>query len=240
MKTRTRRPIEEQEQDASAFLFEEEEEDLLDLEDLTEEELEAMLFEEEDTSSKSPFNLPTIAGLSMILVGVGYIFQQLGLWNGLDFSLLAGMLPWLAGILIILLGFGVLSWSPERKKQRARMRAEAAARKSRSRRSAKTRASAASASKRSTASTSRAKVKATQVKRRLQKSRNKKISGVCAGLAEYFGIDPTLVRIAFVIGTIASGGPFILAYIILAIIMPNPDKPPKLTPEERIKIIRDS
>ena len=240
MKTRTRRPIQEQEQEASEFLFEEQEEDLLDLENLTEEELEAMLFEEDDTSSKSPFNLPTIAGLSLILVGVGYIFQQLGLWNGLDFSLLAGMLPWLAGILIILLGFGVLTWSPERKKQRARMRAEAAARKARSRASAKTRASAASASKRSTASTSRAKVKATQVKRRLQKSRNKKISGVCAGLAEYFGIDPTLVRIAFVIGTIASGGPFILAYIILAIIMPNPDKPPKLTPEERIKIIRDS
>ncbi len=240
MKTRTRRPIQEQEQEASEFLFEEQEEDLLDLENLTEEELEAMLFEEDDTSSKSPFNLPTIAGLSLILVGVGYIFQQLGLWNGLDFSLLAGMLPWLAGILIILLGFGVLTWSPERKKQRARMRAEAAARKARSRASAETRASAASASKRSTASTSRAKVKATQVKRRLQKSRNKKISGVCAGLAEYFGIDPTLVRIAFVIGTIASGGPFILAYIILAIIMPNPDKPPKLTPEERIKIIRDS
>jgi len=150
------------------------------------------------------------------------------------------MLPWLAGILIILLGFGVLSWSPERKKQRARMRAEAAARKADSRKSTRTRASQANTTKRSTASSSRARVKATQVKRRLQKSRNKKISGVCAGLAEYFGIDPTLVRIAFVIGTIASGGPFILAYLILAIIMPNPDKPPKLTAEERIKIIRDS
>jgi len=75
MKTRTRRSVQEPEQDTSAFLHEAEEEDLLNLENLTEEELEAMLFEEEDTSSKSPFNLPTIAGLSLILVGVGYIFQ---------------------------------------------------------------------------------------------------------------------------------------------------------------------
>ncbi len=240
MKTRTRRPIQESDQETSDFYFAEEEDDLLDIEDLSEEELEAMLFEEEDTSSKSPLNLPTIAGLSLILVGVGYIFQQLGLWNGLDFSLLAGMLPWLAGILIILLGFGVLSWSPERKRQRARMRAEAAARKAAARKRTKDRSATTQSAKRSTDGASRTKVKATSVKRRLQKSRNKKISGVCAGLAEYFGIDPTLVRIAFVIGTIASGGPFILAYIILAMIMPNPDKPPKMSAEERIRIIRDS
>ncbi|RMF51829.1 MAG: PspC domain-containing protein [Bacteroidetes bacterium] len=77
-------------------------------------------------------------------------------------------------------------------------------------------------------------------KRRLRKSRNKKIAGVCAGIAEYFNIDPTLVRIAFVIGTIASGGPFLLAYLILAMIMPGPGDPPPLSDEERIRIIRDS
>ncbi|GIV59223.1 MAG: hypothetical protein KatS3mg043_0312 [Rhodothermaceae bacterium] len=229
MKTRTHRPQPEQEHDEAtgSLSFEETGEDsLAELEELSEEELEALLFEEE-TRTKGPFNLPTIAGLSLILVGVGYLFQQLGLWNGLDFSLLAAMLPWLAGILIILLGFGVLSWSPDRKKKRARARAKAAARQQRSR----TR----------TASTSeRQSTPSLTEKRRLRKSRNKKISGVCAGIAEYFNIDPTLVRIAFVIGTIASGGPFILAYIILAMIMPGPEKPSKLTPEERIRIIRDS
>jgi len=60
---------------------------------------------------------------------------------------------------------------------------------------------------------------------------------VCGGLADYFNIDPTLVRIAFVVGTIASGGPFILAYLALSYAMP---KEPALTPEERIRIIRDS
>ncbi|MBT4053386.1 MAG: PspC domain-containing protein, partial [Bacteroidetes Order II. Incertae sedis bacterium] len=52
-----------------------------------------------------------------------------------------------------------------------------------------------------------------------------------------------LVRIAFVIGTIASGGPFLLAYIIMAFVMPDPDKKElktNPTPSERITIIRDS
>lgn len=43
--------------------------------------------------------------------------------------------------------------------------------------------------------------------------------GVCAGLANYFDIDPTLVRIIFIILTFG-GGAGILIYIILALIMP--------------------
>lgn len=46
------------------------------------------------------------------------------------------------------------------------------------------------------------------------------ISGVCAGIAEYFGCDPTLVRVIWAILGI-SGGSGILAYIIAAIIMPE-------------------
>ena len=54
-------------------------------------------------------------------------------------------------------------------------------------------------------------------------SRNKNeaiIAGVCAGLAEYFHTDPTLVRISFVILTFF-GGFGIIAYLILIIIMPT-------------------
>jgi phage shock protein C len=72
----------------------------------------------------------------------------------------------------------------------------------------------------------------------LTRSRSdKKVFGVCGGLAEYLNLDSTLVRIAFVIGTIASGGPFILAYLVLAYVMP---KESPLSPEERLRIIRDS
>ncbi len=46
------------------------------------------------------------------------------------------------------------------------------------------------------------------------------IAGVCAGLASYFNIDVTIVRILFVIAGI-SAGPGVLAYIILWIAMPE-------------------
>ena len=48
----------------------------------------------------------------------------------------------------------------------------------------------------------------------------KMIAGVCAGLAEYFAIDPTLVRLAWVLFC-ALGGSGVLAYIVAAIIIPN-------------------
>lgn len=56
---------------------------------------------------------------------------------------------------------------------------------------------------------------------RLYKSnQNKIIDGVCAGIAEYFGIDPTLIRLGWVLFC-AMGGSGFLAYIIAAIIIPR-------------------
>lgn len=48
----------------------------------------------------------------------------------------------------------------------------------------------------------------------------KKLFGVCSGLANYFDVDPTLMRALFVIAVLMAGTG-ILAYIVLAIIMPN-------------------
>lgn len=49
---------------------------------------------------------------------------------------------------------------------------------------------------------------------------NKMLEGICGGIAEYFGIDPTIVRLAWVVFC-ALGGSGILAYIIAAIIIPS-------------------
>ena len=49
----------------------------------------------------------------------------------------------------------------------------------------------------------------------------KKIAGVCAGLARYFEVDVTLVRLLVVAGTLCSGGLGLLAYIAAWIIMPR-------------------
>lgn len=58
------------------------------------------------------------------------------------------------------------------------------------------------------------------MKKRLYKSTtDKKLCGVCAGIAQYFDLDPTLIRLAWVIFTLL-GGSGIIAYIIAAIVMP--------------------
>lgn len=47
---------------------------------------------------------------------------------------------------------------------------------------------------------------------------NGKISGVCAGIARRFAIDATVVRIAFVLGTVLGFGSLIIVYIAIALI----------------------
>lgn len=46
------------------------------------------------------------------------------------------------------------------------------------------------------------------------------IAGVAAGLADYFRIDPTIVRVLFVVAAFMTGGMVLLLYLILAIILP--------------------
>ena len=59
------------------------------------------------------------------------------------------------------------------------------------------------------------------MEKKLYKSnQNKMIDGVCGGIAEYFGIDPTVVRLLWALFSLM-GGCGILAYIIAAIIIPR-------------------
>lgn len=57
--------------------------------------------------------------------------------------------------------------------------------------------------------------------KKLYRSRNERmIAGVCGGLGEYFGIDPTLICLLFVFTALA-GGPGLIAYIILLVVVPE-------------------
>ena len=60
------------------------------------------------------------------------------------------------------------------------------------------------------------------MKQLCKSSTNRKIAGVCGGIGEYFGIDPTLVRLGFVALSLLAGGG-LAVYIIAAIIMPEGD-----------------
>lgn len=225
MSTRTQTSVRKDDEKSSDFL-----EENLYLEEVTDDDIEAFLEEREGEKEQGFWNLPTIAGLSIISVGTVYLLQQMGLSLPLEISTLVGALPWLAGVLIILLGFGVLSWTP-RKKRKKKERAKQ-----------KVRVAVASAPPSVRTQTQKPP---SGTKRRLVKSKtNKKLAGVCGGLGEYFGVDPTLIRIGFVIATIFGGGfPAVPLYIVLAIIMSNADKKQQQqlrAQEERIRVVRDT
>ena len=56
-------------------------------------------------------------------------------------------------------------------------------------------------------------------KRLMRSSRDKKIGGVCAGLAEYFDIDPTIVRVVWLLAIFLAGTGLLL-YLVLWIVLP--------------------
>ncbi|MES2311891.1 MAG: PspC domain-containing protein [Pseudomonadota bacterium] len=59
------------------------------------------------------------------------------------------------------------------------------------------------------------------MEKRLYRSRNdRKLAGICGGIAEYYGWDPTLVRVAWIVLTLL-GGSGILIYLILWLVMPE-------------------
>lgn len=63
----------------------------------------------------------------------------------------------------------------------------------------------------------------TKPRRLTRSNREKMIAGVCGGLAEYLDMDPTVVRVLYVLVSILSAAfPGIIAYIILMFLMPPP------------------
>jgi phage shock protein C len=63
--------------------------------------------------------------------------------------------------------------------------------------------------------------------RKLYRSRSERmIAGVCGGLGEYFGIDPTLVRVLFIAATVLGFGAGPLIYLFMMIVVPSEPQSP--------------
>ena len=81
------------------------------------------------------------------------------------------------------------------------------------------------------------------MEKRLYRSRSDRmVWGVCGGLAKYFGIDPTIVRVTFVL-LIFANGLGILAYVILAIVVPLESSKvttPKETVQENVEEMKET
>jgi phage shock protein C len=62
--------------------------------------------------------------------------------------------------------------------------------------------------------------------KKLYRSRNDRmIAGICGGLAKYFNIDPTIVRLITVVGFVVTASAFFWAYLILWIVIPEESTP---------------
>ena len=251
----------------------------LNLENISDEELDAFFFEDE-VEPESWFNAPTLTGIALIVVGLVYLLAEMGIFSAAALPQIASVLPWLAGIFVVVLGFGLLSRgrsdSRREKEETERRKARSSAQKhtpgparepSFSRTTEGHSANQTSTrSQQRSATTSESsgyegpsKYEDSRERRREQTSAdrtsgsswnpfkgekslrrsmsNKRIMGVCSGIARYFGLDVTLVRVAFVIGLLVTGGQFAFAYIALGWAMP---KDTELSDEERMRIIRDS
>jgi phage shock protein C len=58
-------------------------------------------------------------------------------------------------------------------------------------------------------------------KRLYRSTTDKKIAGVCGGIAEYFGVDPTIIRIIAVILLLPGGFPGLIPYLLLWLVIPE-------------------
>jgi len=62
-------------------------------------------------------------------------------------------------------------------------------------------------------------------KRLYRSTKDRMIAGICAGIAEYFNVDPTVVRLVAVLALVFGIFPAVLAYLILWVVVPeNPEK----------------
>src|SRR5215468_2650525 len=67
-------------------------------------------------------------------------------------------------------------------------------------------------------------------RRLMRSSRERMWAGVAGGMAEYFDLDPSLVRLLWVAATVVTGGLAVPVYILAWIILPRDDRPPNVGP----------
>lgn len=206
--------------------------------------MQEFLKEEEKETGKSIWNVATISGMVMIFLALTFLIQSVGLptgefLSGLSEGLIgSSALPLIGGALITLVGFGFLVGDRKRarkiKKARKKARSNAASSYTDIPGSEDLNYSSGSGSKLSNALDSSSKKSSSRStsmdfdaygyrhSKRLMKSRSdKKWTGVCGGLAKYFGISATVVRFIFVAVFFMSWGASLLVYFGLSLAMPK-------------------
>lgn len=179
--------------------------------------------DEKKNEKKSIWNISTVTGIVLVLTSAAFVGHSIGQalgFTGLSFITgIVSLAPYFGGVLLGLILISTFFKSREKKQISYEERQQVnqtydkldeflyADKKGRKKNKAK---------KQSKVSSRLESV------HRLTKSRtDKKISGVCGGLAKYLGINSTIVRIIFVVAILLGYGSFILVYIAMAIVMPK-------------------
>ena len=72
--------------------------------------------------------------------------------------------------------------------------------------------------------------------KKLTRSSNKILAGVCGGIAEYFSVDPTLIRVCYAALSVMSAAfPGLILYIIMMLIMPENDPNDRFEDAQEVK-----
>jgi phage shock protein C len=209
--------------------------------------MQSFLKEDEKETGKGIWNFSTIAGMVMLFTGVTFLLQWVGLPLGeflTDFSTgLMPAMPLIGGVLVTLIGFGF--FVGDRRREKKQKKAERRARrKNRSRSTsnkdmddvhgAESSSSSYSGLRNDLDSDYRSGTSSSSFEdfamgdygyrhqKRLMKSRtDKKLTGVCGGIAKYFGISSTVMRFLFLFLTPVTSGANIFVYFVLALAMPK-------------------
>ncbi len=181
--------------------------DLQDHFDIRDEDLEETLdkFIEEDEipkKKKRKINIPVVVGAAFVGIAIFAGIQELTGGTGIYNQDFLGMLMVLGGVMILLLGMGVAGVK-RRNKRKSRNKKQKKQQKQRFE---------------TDADLDDFGLK--KKKKLFRSSRDSMLFGVCGGIAEYYDIDPTIVRIAFAIATLYYGSS-ILLYLVLAIFIPK-------------------
>ena len=165
----------------------------LDLKEVSDADLDTLSFEDE--SDAPGVSLQTLSGLSLIVTGLVYLLTEISASTVSALLSPDTILPWLLGTAVLLVGIALLTMN------------------------ASTDSEPEMPSMPPTPESTSAD--APSPNRRLMRSRSdRKLFGVCGGLAAYLNLDPTLVRVGVVLGSVVFG-PLILIYFGLAFAMPK-------------------
>ena len=187
--------------------------------------LNEFLEEKEKKPKESIWNFSTITGLVLVLISAAFVgnlvsTQVLGLSSIPFLSTLMSVTPYVGGAILGVLIVGMFSRNKtkkiEEKKEKARVKEtyDKLDQFLYTDRESKKESTKAKANK-----FERFKISTSN---RLTKSRtDKKISGVCGGLAKHLGISSTIIRLLFVAAIVLGWGSFILVYIALSFVMPK-------------------